>query len=72
MSELTYTVPTLSSAEEVEKAIQRYKTSDLSGAELLSQWQAIRDASLNQNFAENDSEKVTTYDSDKVPGQDSY
>lgn len=64
MSELTYTVPTLSSAEELEKAIQRYKASDISGAELLSQWEAIRDASLNQNFADNDN--------DKVPGQDSY
>lgn len=72
MSELTYTIPTLSNAEELEKAIQRYKASDISGAELLSQWQAIRDASLNQNFVDNDSDQVTSYDSDKVPGQDSY
>lgn len=64
MSELNYTVPILKTPEEVEQAIQRYKASDLSGSELLIQWQAIRDASLNQVFS--------AADGDKVPGQDSY
>lgn len=64
MSELTYTVPLLSTQEELELAIQRYKTSDLSGLELLRQWQAIRDACLDRSSSDSDS--------DKVPGQDSY
>lgn len=64
MSELNYTVPILKTPEEVEQAIQRYKASDLSGSELLIQWQAIRDASLNQ--------VLSAADGDKVPGQDSY
>ena len=64
MSELTYSIPILSTLEELEQAIQRYKASDLSGSELLIQWEAIRDASLNQAFS--------AADADKVPGQDSY
>ncbi len=64
MSELTYSIPTISTLEELEQAIQRYKASDLSGSELLIQWQAIRDASLNQ--------AMSAADADKVPGQDSY
>ena len=64
MSELTYNAPVFNTLEELEKAIERYKASDLKGNELLRQWQAIRDASLSGS----------TYDasSDKVPGQDSY
>ncbi|MCL1462995.1 MULTISPECIES: hypothetical protein [Argonema] len=64
MSELTYSIPILSTLEELEQAIQRYKASDLSGSELLIQWEAIRDASLNQ--------ALSAADADKVPGQDSY
>lgn len=64
MSELTYSIPILRTQEELEQAIQRYKASDLSGSELLIQWQAIRDASLNQ--------ALSAADADKVPGQDSY
>lgn len=64
MPELSHKVPTLKSLQELEKAVQRYKNSDLSGTELLSQWQAIRDASLSLATSEPAS--------DKVPGQDSY
>ncbi|MBW4495916.1 MAG: hypothetical protein KME26_23125 [Oscillatoria princeps RMCB-10] len=64
MSELTLTVPTLSTLEELEQAIARYKSTDLSGAELLRQWQAIRDASVNQDLFKPEN--------DGVPGQDSY
>ncbi|WP_017718892.1 hypothetical protein [Kamptonema formosum] len=64
MSELTLTVPTLSTLEELEQAIARYKSADLSGAELLRQWQAIRDASVNQDLFKSQT--------DAVPGQDSY
>jgi hypothetical protein len=58
------TVPVLKTPEEVEDAIARYKASDLNDMDLIYLWQAIRDASLNQN---NDSA-----DTDNVPGEDSY
>lgn len=64
MSELTYNVPVFNTLEELEKAIERYKASDLKGNELLRQWQAIRDASLNRSTSD--------ASSDRVPGQDSY
>jgi hypothetical protein len=49
--------------QELEQAIQRYRTSDLSGNELFNQWQAIRTAAL---------ELKTTEINDRVPGEDSY
>ncbi len=64
MPEVTSDVPILSTLQELEQAIQRYIVSDLRGDELLCQWQAIRDASLNQEFPPSKS--------DKVPGEDSY
>lgn len=64
MLELTPNVPILSTLQELEQAIQEYITSDLSREELLRQWQAIRDASLKQEFSQ--------IKSDKVPGEDSY
>jgi hypothetical protein len=59
-------VPVLKTPEEVEQAIARYKSSDLNDMDLIYLWQAIRDASLNQN---DDSDNI---DSDNVPGEDSY
>lgn len=64
MSELVCNVPLPHTLQELEQAVQVYKTSDLQGDELLCQWQAIRDASLNQQFSESSS--------DKVAGEDSY
>ncbi len=58
------TVPVLKTPEEVEQAIARYKTSDLNDMDLIYLWQAIRDASLNQN--------EDNADTDNVPGEDSY
>jgi hypothetical protein len=49
--------------QELEQAIQRYRSSDLSGNELFNQWQAIRTAALELRTAER---------SDRVPGEDSY
>ena len=72
MSEISYSVPSLKTLEELEQAIQRYRTSDLSNSELLSQWQAIRDASLNQNFSDYVQGNPAAYDQDMVPGGDSY
>ncbi|GET43734.1 hypothetical protein [Microseira wollei] len=64
MQELLTKVPVLKTPEEVEQAIARYKASDLNDMDLIYLWQAIRDASLNQN---NDNA-----DTDNVPGEDSY
>ena len=58
------TVPVLKTPEEVELAIARYKSSDLNDMDLIYLWEAIRDASLNQND--------DNADTDNVPGQDSY
>lgn len=58
------TVPVLKTPEEVERAIARYKSSDLNDMDLINLWEAIRDASLNQND--------DNADTDKVPGEDSY
>lgn len=58
------TVPVLKTPEEVEQAIARYKASDLNDMDLIYLWQAIRDASLNQND--------DLADNDNVPGEDSY
>jgi hypothetical protein len=67
MQELICNVPVPKTLQELEQAIARYKTSDLSGAELLCQWQAIRDAALNQKFSDSEAGK-----DDKVPGEQSY
>ncbi|MFB2934503.1 hypothetical protein ACE1B6_04430 [Aerosakkonemataceae cyanobacterium BLCC-F154] len=64
MSELKSKVPVLHNNQELEEAIKKYKSSDLSVNELLCQWQAIRDAALNLG--------LSNKDTDKVPGQDSY
>jgi hypothetical protein len=49
----------------LEQAVKQYIVNDLSGDELPLSVQAIRDASLNQDFC------VPT-DSDQVAGEDSY
>ncbi len=64
MSEVTYEVPVLHNIQELEEAIEQYKSKDLNANELLCQWQAIRDAALNLASSNKDAEKV--------PGQDSY
>lgn len=64
MSDLTYTLSIPSTLQELEQAVERYKSSDLSGSELLSLWQAIRDGSLNQFLSQ--------ADQDGVPGEESY
>lgn len=64
MRELTCNVPIPSNPQELEQAIQQYLSSPLSGTELFCQWQAIRDACLNQETPEPEN--------DKVPGEHSY
>lgn len=64
MLEPTGALPFLNTWEDLQLAVERYRTSDLSGTELLSLWQAIRDASLNQNFSQPQG--------DGVGGEESY
>jgi hypothetical protein len=64
MAEITCTVPTPKTFQELERAIQQYKSSDVSGYELFCQWEAIRNAALQLQFPEPQG--------DRVPGEDSY
>lgn len=64
MPEISCNVPIPTTPQELEQAIQRYKTEDLHGTDLFCQWQAIRMAAIAQ----------TTADPiwDAVAGEDSY
>ncbi|MDX2212426.1 MAG: hypothetical protein SFY66_03975 [Oculatellaceae cyanobacterium bins.114] len=64
MADITCTVPTPKTPQELERAIQHYKSSDVSGHELFCQWEAIRNASLQLQLPEPEG--------DRVPGADSY
>ena len=66
MSSDNQTVPHLHTQKEVEEAVKEYKSSDLSGTELMPLWQAIHDASLDLAGTK----AVET--EDEVPGDDSY
>ncbi|MEO1146973.1 MAG: hypothetical protein AAFY26_15420 [Cyanobacteria bacterium J06638_22] len=57
-------LPTVRTAQDLEKAVRTYRQQDLHGAELFRQWQAIRDAALNLPFS--------SREDDGVPGDDSY
>jgi hypothetical protein len=63
MPELMINVPVLKTTEELERAIKQYQASDLTVPELLCQWQAIRDASLNQDFSEPENDGVSDEES---------
>ncbi|MBD2459859.1 hypothetical protein H6G89_02270 [Oscillatoria sp. FACHB-1407] len=64
MADITCTIPTPTTPQELERAIEHYKTSDISGDELFCQWEAIRNAALQLQFPEPEG--------DRVPGADSY
>ncbi|MBD3881226.1 hypothetical protein IFO70_05615 [Phormidium tenue FACHB-886] len=57
-------VPIPRTAQELEQAVQQYKSSTVSGSELFCQWQAIRTAALRLR----DGEPL----GDRIPGEDSY
>lgn len=50
--------------QELDRAIEQYRTSDLQGEDLYLHWRVIRDASLQQGTPE------STFD--RIPGEDSY
>jgi hypothetical protein len=56
-------VPVPQNSQELERAIQRYRTSNWQGRELFCHWQAIRLASLAL---------ATDVTGDQIPGEDSY
>ena len=64
MVEAVCTTPMPQTIQELELAIRCYKTSDISGAELFCQWQAIRDASLAL--------KAPEFSDDSIAGEESY
>lgn len=64
MPELTHTLSIPQTPQELDRAIQDYRNSNLSGEELFQRWQAIRAAALSQAGAEPTA--------DSVPGEDSY
>jgi hypothetical protein len=64
MPELNLPIAALKTPQELERAIQNYRLSNLTGLELFRQWQAIRDAALELNSPE--------AKGDRVPGEDSY
>lgn len=64
MAELVCNIPNPRNAQELEQAIRRYKTTDLSGNDLFCLWQAIRDAALALASSEGEG--------DRVSGESSY
>ena len=64
MIETLCDVPIPQTAQELERAVQRYKLSEVTGNELFCQWQAIRTAALELRGLEPTG--------DRVPGEDSY
>jgi hypothetical protein len=64
MIETRCAVPIPQTVQELERAVQRYKASEMSGNELFCQWQAIRTAALELKESESGG--------DRVPGEDSY
>ena len=64
MIETRCNVPIPQTAQELERAVQRYKSSEVSGNELFCQWQAIRTAALELKGSEPMG--------DRIPGEDSY
>jgi hypothetical protein len=64
MAELTCTIPTPKTLQELEQAIKRYKSGEFNSYELFCQWQAIRDAALTLMPVEPETHAIA--------GEDSY
>jgi hypothetical protein len=64
MTELTCPPAIPQTPHELDEAVKKYQASNLTGAALLCEWQAIRDASLLQAAPEPPV--------DSTPGDDSY
>ncbi|MGG6295146.1 hypothetical protein ACQ4M4_12200 [Leptolyngbya sp. AN02str] len=63
MADFECNVPVPTSSQELDQAIREYRSSELNGQELFCQWQAIRDASIQQPQRQ---------EGDRVPGDESY
>ena len=66
MADLICKVPIPTTVQELDEAVRQFQVSDLDGSDLYCQWQAIRDASLEQLTIETDKNK------NPVAGGDSY
>ncbi len=64
MTDLTCNTAIPQTPRELDEAVKKYQANDLTGAALLCEWQAIRDASLLQAAPE----PIV----DLTPGEDSY
>ncbi len=63
MADLTCRVPIPTTIKELDEAVKRFQVSDLDDSEIYCQWQAIRDASLEQLAIEPDKNPVAGSDS---------
>jgi len=61
---MEFNIPVLKTPQELEQAIQRYRSGDWNANALFELWQAIRSAALAQAPSEPQG--------DRVPGEDSY
>jgi len=57
-------LPVVRTANDLEKAVRKYRQQDLHGTELFRQWKAIRDAALNL--------ELPAGEGDGIAGEDSY
>jgi hypothetical protein len=64
MAEIVCTIPLPKTPQELDQAIALYKTGEFDDYELFCQWQAIRDASIEQNPPEPEVNAIA--------GEDSY
>ncbi len=64
MQDVQDSIPVLKTPQDIDRAVQQYRISDLKGFDLFRQWLAIRNASLEQTEPE--------LSSDLVPGEASY
>lgn len=64
MAEAMDTIAVPQTPQELDLAVQQFKTGEFSAPELFRRWQAIREASLAQSAVD--------LIGDRVPGEDSY
>ncbi|MBD2021016.1 hypothetical protein H6F43_12585 [Leptolyngbya sp. FACHB-36] len=58
MSDVIGTSPAHSTLQALDQAIQRYRTSDLTGVELFNHWEAIREVALEYQDSESEGDGV--------------
>ncbi|TVQ17171.1 MAG: hypothetical protein EA367_18225 [Leptolyngbya sp. DLM2.Bin15] len=64
MTQSNSRIPTSKTAQDLDRAVQRYRRTNPNSQDLYTQWQAIRAAALQQRSPD------SQYD--VIPGEDSY